>query len=83
MQSKMKNTSAGTGSGESQENVFGNRFDRPVGKGLTKEIEISCNMDEIKQTKDSGTDYVPQVEKRVTTKEEDMQNTLLMLKTLE
>lgn len=79
----MKNSSAGTGSGKSQENVSANRFDRPQGKGLTKEIEISCNMDEVKQTKDSGTDYVPQVEKRATTKEQDMENTLLMLKTLE
>jgi hypothetical protein len=65
----MKNTSSGTGSGKSQGNVSENRFDRPIGKGLTKEIEISCNMDEIKQTKDSGTDYIPQVEKKVTTKE--------------
>lgn len=65
----MKNTSSGQGSGKSQDNVSENRFDRPIGKGLTKEIEISCNMDEIKQTKDSGTDYIPQVEKKVTTKE--------------
>lgn len=44
---------------------------------------ISCNMDLEDRARDVGTDYAPQVVARVTTPEEDHQNTLLMLKTLE